>query len=845
MSSVSSRTAYVLLASIEDEFRSIVDQFAGEQNPQDVVSDELIAAAQDRRRRDGLQNPPQTLAQLLPYLDFHDNYELTNSLGNSLPDPLRTGLQGLSVAVGKITGIRNRVAHNRPLDVDDLPAVVDFTHNLSKIEGWQWSRIRETQEELQSDPGYIFRASAQLFIDPNSSVANNLPAPDFDETSLLGRKDERRQILRALRGSWPVISILGDGGIGKTALALQVCYDLVEQKSCPFEAIVWVTAKNAQLTSTEIIRIESAVEDSLGLFASATEALGGTGESGQAIDELLNVLESFPTLLVLDNVETVLDEKFPQLLREIPLGSKVLITSRIGVKTENPFRIVGLSLDDAVKLIRILARARGIDLDAIAGPEDLASWAKSMNSHPAYIKWFISGLQSGQLPERLLSDNGLVLDYCMSNVFDYLSPTAKAALHAMLVVPGSHTIAELAFLTDLDSSQIQQVVLELTTTNFVTQVRSGTSGTALELSDFARSYLRRSLSIDGAERELLLEKQKQLYTVGGGLQAAHALNPFSADTIDVRGVGDYSAAKHLREALDLADQGKFEEGLQLCAEAAELAPGYHEAARVEAYLHERSTNFGEASEAYSRARDLAPEDSYVAYLFGEFLVSSGFNPSYGLRELQRAAKVDPTSALLQLAIADAHLKLGDLRSAMDAAAYALGAVTPTTDAINAAYVLWRASAFQVQSLSREQNWAQAAEDIEFAMSATQELNNDSFSLDTLDLMLWIEGMARSGSAECAENYIATRLVDLADQLRDGRAWVDTEHAIRAIGTVVHVDQRGFGFLRSESDSHYFHARGMWDRRLFDQLVLGSVLVFTPGRVPTEGKPHAVSVNWVG
>ena len=282
--------------------------------------------------------------------------------------------------------------------------------------------------------------------------------------------------------------------------------------------------------------------------------------------------------------------------------------------------------------------------------------------------------------------------------------------------------------------------------------------------------------------------------VGRRLEGRPALNPFSPDTIDVRGVGDYSAAKHLREALDLADQGRFDDGLRLCAEAAELAPGYHEAARVEAHLHEMSTNFGEAFEAYSRAKDLAPENSYVAYSFGEFLIRSGFNPSYGLRELQRAANLEPTSALLQLAIADAHLNVGDLRSAMDAAAYAVGAVSPTTDAINAAYVLWRASAFQVQSLSQDQNWAQAAEDIEFAFGATQDLGNDGFPIGTLDLILWIEDMARIGSAECAENYIAARLVALADQLRAVRLQADLEHEHRGIGTVEHVDDRGFGFL---------------------------------------------------
>lgn len=845
MSSVSSRTAYVLLASMEDEFRSIIEHFAGETLPADALSDGLLATANRRRKKDGLENEPQSLTQLLPYLDFQDSYDLANALAKSLPESLSVGLRELATGVNRLTGIRNRVAHNRPLDIDDLPTVVDFAIAVSHVQGWSWTRIKEVQQELASDPGYIFRAAAHLIVDPDTAVANNLPAPDFDETSLLGRKEERRQLMRALRGSWPVISILGDGGVGKTALALQVCYDLVEQPTCPFEAIVWVTAKNAQLTSTEILRIESAVEDSLGLFASATEALGGSGDSDQAIEELLNVLESFPTLLVLDNVETVLDEKFPKFLRDIPLRSKVLITSRIGVKTENPFRLTGLSLDDAVKLMRILARARGFDLGAIAEHEDLCSWAKSMSCHPAYIKWFISGLQAGQLPEQLLNDNGLVLDYCMSNVFGYLGETARAALRAMVVVPGSHTMAELAFLTDLDSAQIQQVVLELTTTNFVTQVRSGASGTALELSDFARSYLRRSLSIHGKERESLIEKQKLLYTLGGGLTAAHALDPYSADTIDIRGVGDYSAAKHLRDALDLAHSGRFDEGLRLCAEAAELAPGYHEAARVEAHLHDLSTNFGEAFESYSRAKDLAPDDSYVAYLFGSFLIRSGFNPSHGLRELQRAAKLKPESSLLQLAIADAHINTGDLRSAMDAAAYAVGTESSAADAIEAAYVLWRASAFQVQQLTRSANWAQAAEDIEFVVGATEVLDNDSMVSGTLDLMLWVEDMARIGGAECAENYIATRLITLAGELLERRIDVEADQSDRRIGVVEHVDQRGFGFLRSEKDSYYFHARRMWDRRQFDDLVVGSVLAFTRSHGPSGGKPEATSLNWIG
>lgn len=835
----------MLLASIEDEFRSIAETYVGTRSPQDFLSGPLLERAQDRRLRDGLSGDPQVLAQLLPYLDFQDSYELANSAAHALPTDLHRGLQTLGKDIGRVTAIRNRVAHNRPLEVDDLPTVVDFASTLTRVQGWAWELLSETKRELDSDPGYVFRVSAELIIDPDTSVPNNLPAPDFDETSLLGRKEERRQLLRALRGSWPVISILGDGGVGKTALALQVCYDLIAMESCPFEVIVWVTAKNAQLTSTEIVRIESAVEDSLGLFASATEALGGTGESTGAIGELLDVLDIFPTLLVLDNVETVLDENFPTFLRDVPVGSKVLITSRIGVKTENPFRLSGLSPDDAARLMHILARSRGINLNALATQDDLQSWAQKMNFHPAYIKWFMSGLQTGQLPEQLLSDNGLLLDYCMSNVFDYLDAVAKTALRAMLVVPGSHTMAELAFLTGLDSAQIQQAVLDLTTTNFVAQVRGGASGTALELSDFARAYLRRTLNVDGAERELLMEKQTQLYALGGGLRAAHSLNPYNSDTIDVRGVGDYSAAKLLREAIDEAEAGRVDQGLRLCSEAAELAPGYHEAARVEAFLHEQATNFGEAFESYSRAKDLAPEDAYVAYFFGEFMVRSGFNPSFGLRELQRAAKLKPESSFLQLAIADAHISVDDWDSGMQAAAYALR-TAESSERSDAVYVLWRATAFKAQRCSQDSDWPRLAEDLEFSVGASEEVAVDEYLSATRDLLLWLEEMATTGASNSPDNFIASKLTDLSDTLRVRRLSADASHAFRCIGVVESlVTERGFGFLRRADERYFFHATRLWDRRSFDQLQRGATLAFTPGENPKDGKSEATSVNWIG
>ncbi len=846
MASISSRIAYVVLSAIEDEFRSIVEQFAGDEAPDSLLTADLLQSALARRRRDGLTITPHFASQLLPYLDFQDSYQLGNTINDRLPNELAAGLRERANDVSKAVSVRNRVAHNRPLDIDDLPTVVDLAKALSKISGWPWSKISETLSEIKDDPGYIFRVSANLIVDPDNAVPNNLPVPDFDETSLLGRKAERQSLTRAIRGAWPVISILGDGGIGKTALALQVCYDLIEQSDCPFEAIVWVSAKNAQLTSNEIVRIESAVEDSLGLFAAAAAEFGSTSGANDAIDDLLGVLGSFPTLLVLDNVETVIDESFPRFLREIPQGSKVLITSRIGVKTESPFNLSGLTDTDAVALMRILGRSRNFDLSSIAEPEDLSNWAKRMNHHPLYIKWFISGLQSGQMPENLLNDNGLVLDFCMSNVFEYLSPDSRLVLRSMLVVSGAHTVAELAFLTELDSSSIQKAVLDLTTTNFVSQVRSGTSGTALELSEFARQYLRRTLTIDGTERRTLAEKQRQLYALGGGLKDAHALQPYVAHTIDVRGVGDYSVAKLLREALDFAAEQDIDEALKLCAEATELAPGYHEAARIEAHIHELSANFGEAYESYSRAKDLAPEDSYVAYFFGQFMVESGFDSTFGIRELQRAAQLDPDAPTIHFAIANAFAKTGDLRQAMDAALYAVTtSKARLDDKRHGTYLLWVYCAPHIQSLVSQDNWPQIAEDVEFAMMIDDAITNDSYEAATLDLMLWVQDIIAHGANTSSDNFIAKRLAALAARLRADRLSIDSAHSDRLLGTVKNLNEdRGFGFLKIDESEYFFHASELWDRAKFEELSVGSLLAFTPAPATKSGRPQALSIHWV-
>lgn len=841
MPSTSSRMAYVLLWAVEEDLRNLIQLHAAGATSIDILGPDLTERAAKRRHQDKRANA-EHLAGLLPYIDFQDAFDVVMRIKDRLSDDLTTRMQTLNESAGVLALVRNRVAHNRPLEIEDLPNVIDFIEALVATPGFEWESSADTLKEVKADPSYIYRVDVKLITDPSTAVANNLPPPDFDETSLLGRREERRQVKRALLGAWPVITILGDGGIGKTALALQVCYDLVDSSDCPFEAVVWVSAKNAELTSTEIARISTAVEDSLGLFASAAKELGGVGDRGTAISELLDMIGSFPTLLVLNNVETVLDDRIPIFLRDIPVGSKVLITSRIGVKTEQPITVSGILLDDSIKLLRILGRTRGVALLTASTSEEFAQWARQMGGRPAYIKWFVAGIQAGKLPEELLSDNGLVLDFCMSNVFEHLSEDATAVLRSMLVVPGSHTLAELAFLNDFDAERTRRVVLELTTTNFVTQVRGGASGTGLELSDFARSYLLRTLNVQSEERKWLVNRQRDLYAIGGGLQAEYGRNPYSAQTIDIRGVGDYSAARRLREAVDLSVMERYDEALQLTREAAQLAPGYPEAARVEGLVHEKSMNYGEAYEAYARARDLAPSDSHIAFFFGSFLVSSGFDPTAGLAELQRAVALD-RSPTIQLAIADAHLALGDLRAATEAAAYAIQSTRESSEKHSEAiFKLLVSGTAAAERSAWAGEWATMGEYIEFVVERIENVAPDALNDEALDLCLVLGDLAEQGKSESAENYIAEKNRQLSARLTERRRRVDMDHLHRRLGSVkTIVSSGGYGFIVAENEEYFFHSSSLRDRSAFDDLRVRDKLVFTPGEVASEKRPRALDV----
>jgi len=195
------------------------------------------------------------------------------------------------------------------------------------------------------------------------AVIQNLPRRQY--TKLIGREQELNDIRNFLSPLHRVgvVCISGGGGVGKTALALDVahrCYEESTRQSSAdrFEAIIWVTAKNVELlpagqvtrqpTFTDLDGLYRAVAELLDLpviFRSATQA-----EKNIVVTRLLAKQR---VLLMLDNLEDVDDPELMVFLRDLPAPSKAVVTTRQRIDVSVPVHLNALNEATAVELARI------------------------------------------------------------------------------------------------------------------------------------------------------------------------------------------------------------------------------------------------------------------------------------------------------------------------------------------------------------------------------------------------------------------------------------------------------------------------------------------------------------
>lgn len=258
----------------------------------------------------------------------------------------------------------------------------------------------------------------------------NLPNVTDDYVNRLNLEKELKDVL-SLESRYPVITLLGRGGIGKTSLAIKVLHEISESKR--FDLILWFSARDIDLLQEGPKPVQTMVLNKNDISKSYCSLIYPNEDCKDHINFFSKQLEKNEfgnALYVFDNFETVTNpiELFNWLNTHIRNPNKILITSRISrnFKGDYPIEVSGMSEQECKNLIKKTAIKFGID--SLINERYVNELINESNGHPYIIKILMGEVAKSKKlgnVKRIVSDQDNILTALFQRTYSSLSQAAK------------------------------------------------------------------------------------------------------------------------------------------------------------------------------------------------------------------------------------------------------------------------------------------------------------------------------------------------------------------------------------------------------------------------------------
>ncbi len=353
---------------------------------------------------------------------------------------VRPGLSGsplLNQRTGRVCGmVRYTDDRHFPLGGGAIP-VTSILAQFSEL-------VRLQTEFHQQDTRWL-----NLVPTVQNTLLSNLPQRDY--TEFIGRKAELRQLLELLSPEKRhyVITVYGIGGVGKTALVLEVAHRCLEarrgQKTAApiFDAVIFTSAKLTKLTLSRVLERPQQVTTLLDIFQVIARTLDDSTIPSQATpqEQLQRVYKSLSkqrTLLIVDNLETMKDEhKVLEFLEDLPEGCKAVLTSRKQTSLHRHISLQALPETDCLHLIQQQAAEKEVELS-----ENIARRIYyRFGGIPLALIYAVGQRAAGHSLKKILSpETTLPMDvarFCFESSVKSLSEPARKLLMSFAFFQGS------------------------------------------------------------------------------------------------------------------------------------------------------------------------------------------------------------------------------------------------------------------------------------------------------------------------------------------------------------------------------------------------------------------------
>lgn len=650
--------SYALLCAIERDLRGIIVEEIVSQFSDSTFLHESETKCIERYRKDKHAEKSYNPFELLEYLDFQESYTVIIKNRPYISENIYSEIKRLVPLLDQLVPIRNVVMHGRPIEYDDFLLLSNFCVDVPSSNGIRWTTLKRTIKELESNPAMLLKVEIPI-LKENDRILNNLPNPDFNDTGFIGRKGEVKELKELILGLHRVVSIIGDGGTGKTAIAVKVAYEILDDDAAPFDIIVWADAKQNILTEKGIKTIKEHLS-SMSILSKAREVLTGSVLVENEIEEILGYLREFNVLLIIDNLETIINAEILDFIKEASKLCKILITSRIGLG-ELEFRknLKGLSTKDSLQLFRQYSKYCG-QTGLLKLPEiQLQNIVETrLYNNPLAIRWYVKCISSGTSPAETLGNIGELLRFCLSNVYSHLSSSEKLLLSILLVMRKETSEAELIYVSNLPTHEAKSSMNRLLSTSFITRNFESSSNGMIcifDIPEFARDYLILEKVVDKECYAKINVRKKQL---AGSAQNArriesdnfYDLNAISMNTDSEMVVGRILAdvlrkSKNNLESLDTLT-------LEL-ERAKSIVPGYIEIYRVSAFIKAENGDIFGAEQDYQTGLEIAPNNKRLLYFYCRFLLINMDDVSNAVDVAEQLYKLDNITPSVRIIYAKA------------------------------------------------------------------------------------------------------------------------------------------------------------------------------------------------
>lgn len=541
----------------------------------------------------------------------------------------------------KFYSLRNQIAHKPyTFTLRSLDELIESAGWLVEVLGPSGNNLASVVTGIKETPELYAQEIPEDFIlsiQPSNQyrLPNNLPPMDYEyDGGFVGRRNERQSIKKKLLNKriFPILTISGAGGVGKTALAHHLCDEILRSVDGVFDGVVWISAKKDRLTVSGIEDIEPMAQSFAEVLDAILETFGFDDYLDQPVSDKENLVTDivFNTsengvLLVIDNLETILhDKELVEFVKEIPLPNKVLITSRLGLgEIEKREPLKEMAANDAIELFRRIAIEKSVRKLAQLPNDTIQVYVERMSAYPLVIKWVVGQAAVNKDIDRLVqtinSTESDISKFCFEYIFEQmLSENSKKVLFCLASSEEDLTQAALMHVLDLNIQEFEDVMLELELASLVVPDQRKDPEeqrviTRYGILPLTKAYL---ISKGGESRREIREKLQSIQNLIEDSQRARRMYELSLEYYGADTESEKIASKHITTAFTRHQAGDYLGSLDALKRAEEIAPAFSTIFRTRAVIESANENFEGAIDMFEKAIRLRPNDPITWFHWG-------------------------------------------------------------------------------------------------------------------------------------------------------------------------------------------------------------------------------------